>query len=69
MWEVCQQKVTNIELIRRALSRFDRLTVTLQTALTKTQIFLSTILNILSSFVRYKFIVCDNKDPPSSNKK
>ena len=69
MWEVCQQKVTNIELIRRAFSRFDSQRVTLQTALTKTQIFLSTILNILSSFVRYEFIVCDNKDPPSSNKK
>ena len=68
--EVWQYKDANNELIRRAINKLNSQRTFLNTNVNENvDIFNSTILNVLSNFIPYKFIVYDDKDPPWCNKK
>ena len=68
--EIWHFKDANTKLIWRAINEFNWQRAFLNTNVNiKVDIFYSTILNILSNFIPYEFVVCDDKDPPWFNKK
>ena len=65
MRETWYHKDANTELIRRGINEFNWQRAFLNTNVNeKVDIFNSTILNILNSFIPHEFVVCDDKDPP-----
>ena len=70
MREVLHYKGANTKLIRQGINELSWQRALSNTSLSeKVDIFNSTILNILSNFIPYEFLVCDDKDPPWFNKK
>ena len=67
--EIWHYKQANTKLIRRAIADFNWGRAFLNTNVNeKFSIFSNTILNILSSFIPYETIVCDDKDSPWFNR-
>ena len=63
MREIWHHKDANTELIRRGINKFNWQRAFLNTNVNeKVDIFNSTILNILNSFIPHEFVVCDDKD-------
>ena len=67
--DIWRYKEADNELIRRAITEFNRDTAFLNTNVNeKVSVFSSTIMNILSNFIRHEKIVCDDKEPQWFNK-
>ena len=67
--DIWRYKEADNELIRRAITEFNRDTAFLNTNVNeKVSVFSSTIMNILSNFICHETIVCDDKEPQWFNK-
>ena len=63
--EVWHYKDVNTELIKRAISEFNRQRAFLNVSVDeKVGIFTKTVFNIISNFIPHETILCKNKDPP-----
>ena len=67
--DIWRDKEADNKLIRRAITEFNRDTAFLNANVNeKVSVFSSTIMNILSNFIRHETIVCDDKEPQWFNK-
>ena len=66
--EVWHYREANTDLIRRAISNFNREKAFCNTSVNKkVSIFNETILNILSNYIPNETLICDDRDPPWCN--
>ena len=69
MQEVWHYKDANTELIRRAINEFSWQRAFLNPKVNEiTDIFNSSVINILSNFIPHEFVVCDDKDHHGSTR-